>query len=530
MAAKLQCEICGGKLIGRPGGIFECDSCGMEYDTSWAKEKIQEITGTVKVEGKVEVTGTVKLDSSANEETFLQRGYLALEDSDWEKAKDFFNQVLNFNAKNAEAYLGLAMADEKCKDKNALRQFYLMPKSDCKYNVNLSRCRQYGDEIIKRWFKHLDEEAEKEEQKWKQFVQAQKVQEKEVWETKRNQNRLCQQMISTGYCRTAAVRVDGSVLATGKFNNDDDVCRKTSNWNNIIGISVGVGHIVGLRVDGTLVTEGSNDSGQCNVSHWKNIMAVATGNAHTIGLKADGTVVATNVLVSTYNFGQSDVSGWRNIVAITTSNYSSYGLTADGTVVAAGKKAPVTELNKWRDIISIAAVDNVTDIVYGLTKDGTVIATGYNRPTIPLGNPVSIGASYSYYGVLTSDGKVDLPIADVFEWEGIVAFSLQGDHVIALKSDGRVIAAGGNKFHQCDVDGWRLFNSVEEVLPARERGAQKYQAELVIDKRNKIDSLTNERNSLQTELSNLNGLFSGRRRKEIQSRLTEIDAELNKLR
>ena len=66
MAAKLQCEICGGKLIGRPGGIFECDSCGMEYDTAWAKQKIQEITGIVTVEGTVDVQGTVKIDSSAN--------------------------------------------------------------------------------------------------------------------------------------------------------------------------------------------------------------------------------------------------------------------------------------------------------------------------------------------------------------------------------------------------------------------------------------------------------------------------------
>ena len=476
MAAKLQCEICGGKLIGRPGGIFECDSCGMEYDTAWAKQKIQEITGTVKVEGKVEVTGTVKLDSSANEETFLQRGYLALEDSNWEKAKDFFNQALNYNAKNAEAYLGLAMADEKCKDKNALQQFYVMPESDCKYNVNLSRYRQFGDETIERWFKHLDEEAEKEEQKWKQFVQHQRVLEKEVWETKITQNKLCQQMVSTGYCRTAAVRVDGTVLATGKYNNNDDVCRKVSNWINIIGISVGVSHIVGLRVDGTLIAEGDNKSGQCNVSHWKDIMAVATGNAHTIGLKADGTVEATNVLVSTYNFGQSNVSGWRNIVAITASSYSSYGLCADGTVVAAGRKAPVTELNKWKDIISIAAVDGITDIVYGIKKDGTVIASGYGKPTAPLGNPVSIGVSVNYYGVLTSDGKVDLPMAGAFEWEGIVAFSVHGDHAVALKSDGRVMAAGGNKFHQCDVDGWKLFNSVEEVLSAREIVTQNYQA------------------------------------------------------
>ena len=41
--AALTCEICGGKLIGKPGGVFECDSCGMEYSTEWARNKIQEI-------------------------------------------------------------------------------------------------------------------------------------------------------------------------------------------------------------------------------------------------------------------------------------------------------------------------------------------------------------------------------------------------------------------------------------------------------------------------------------------------------
>ena len=73
MAAKLQCEICGGKLIGRPGGVFECDSCGMEYDTAWAKAKIQEITGTVKVEGTVEVTGKVQVEGPVKVEGGVKR-------------------------------------------------------------------------------------------------------------------------------------------------------------------------------------------------------------------------------------------------------------------------------------------------------------------------------------------------------------------------------------------------------------------------------------------------------------------------
>lgn len=42
--AALQCEICGGKLIGKPGGVFECDSCGMEYSTKWARAKVKEVS------------------------------------------------------------------------------------------------------------------------------------------------------------------------------------------------------------------------------------------------------------------------------------------------------------------------------------------------------------------------------------------------------------------------------------------------------------------------------------------------------
>ena len=125
MASKLQCEICGGKLVGKPGGIFECENCGTEYSTEWAKAKIQEITGTVKVEGTVEVTGKVqiegpvKVEGGANKEALLQRGQMALEEKAWDKAKDFFSQALNFDAQCAEAYLGLVMADSCSQDRKA---------------------------------------------------------------------------------------------------------------------------------------------------------------------------------------------------------------------------------------------------------------------------------------------------------------------------------------------------------------------------------------------------------------------------
>ena len=48
-------------------------------------------------------------------------------------------------------------------------------------------------------------------------------------------------------------------------------------------------------------------------------------------------------------------------------------------------------------------------------------------------------------------------------------------------------------------------------------------------RQSRISELTAEKTTLNTELANLKGLFSGKRRKEIETRLSEIDTELKKL-
>jgi len=48
----------------------------------------------------------------------LKRGFIALEDGEWENAKAFFEEVLNYNAECAEAYLGEFLANESVKSIN----------------------------------------------------------------------------------------------------------------------------------------------------------------------------------------------------------------------------------------------------------------------------------------------------------------------------------------------------------------------------------------------------------------------------
>lgn len=82
-----------------------------------------------------------------------------------------------------------------------------------------------------------------------------------------------------------------------------------TDWRDIVAVSAGTCHTVGLKADGTVVAVGDNSYDQCNVADWRNVVAISAGYWHTVGLKADGTVVAVG-----YNeFGQCDVSGWTNI-------------------------------------------------------------------------------------------------------------------------------------------------------------------------------------------------------------------------
>lgn len=260
--------------------------------------------------------------------------------------------------------------------------------------------------------------------------------------------------ISAGEDYTVALRTDGTVLATG--NNDEGQCN-VGNWTDIVSVSAGEAHTVGLRSDGTVVATGNNDNGQCNISDWKNIIAVAAGNCHTVGLRIDGTVVATGGNTA----GQCNVSNWTNIVSICAGSYKSLGLKADGTVVAT---AWATDFSEWKNIVAISSSLTGTRTV-GLRSDGTIVEAGsamegQNNPD-DWTDLISVSASGYDIG-LHSNGTVvvqnsslgGIQPADVSGWTDIVAVSGGISHVIGLKSDGTMVAAGWNGKGQCNISDW----------------------------------------------------------------------------
>lgn len=203
-------------------------------------------------------------------------------------------------------------------------------------------------------------------------------------------------------------------------------------------------------------------------------------------MDSDGTVVA----VGCNNYGQCNVRDWRNIVAIAAGGSHTTGLKADGTVVAVGcNDYGQCDVQDWRDIVAIAVGDD--DSEYAFTE--------------------------GQYAHLC--------------------------HTIGLKSDGTVVAVGCNIYGQCNVQNWKLFNSIDtleqeraEVKRRKQENARRQEEEeqhrieeATLERDRQKTALEVERKTLQTDLSNLKGLFTGKRQREIKARLKEVEQELASL-
>jgi alpha-tubulin suppressor-like RCC1 family protein len=150
--------------------------------------------------------------------------------------------------------------------------------------------------------------------------------------------------VSASDRKIAAIRDIGTNIGICGYNieGEDEV----NHWRDIVSISAGSQHTVGLKTDGTVVAVGYNKYGQCNVNEWRDIVAVSAGGYHTVGLKTDGTVIA----VGENDVNQCDISGWHNIVAISAGYNHTVGLKADNTVVAIGSDYGQCNTGDWQDI------------------------------------------------------------------------------------------------------------------------------------------------------------------------------------
>ena len=263
-----------------------------------------------------------------------------------------------------------------------------------------------------------------------------------------------QPTLAAGSQHTVGLCNDGTVVTTGV--NEFGQC---NNWTDIVAVAAGVNHTVGLRSDGTVVATGSNSDGQCDVDSWSDIAAVATEWGHTVGLRSDGTVVAAGQ----NDEGQCNVGSWTDIVAVAAGVYHTVGLHSDGTVVATGANYFCEcDVNGWMDIVAVVTGGYHT---MGLRSDGTVVATGDNDASQCDADSwtdiVAVAAGDLHTVGLRSDGTVvatgdnEYGQCNVGSWTDIVAVAAGWGYTVGLRSDGTVVATGQNDVGQCNVSNWK---------------------------------------------------------------------------
>ena len=245
------------------------------------------------------------------------------------------------------------------------------------------------------------------------------------------QERITDRTLSASFWGIAAIQSDGKVLSY-------DIKEDLLGWSDIISVSIGFDHILGLKKDGTVLAMGSNDFSQCNVrgSYWKNIIAIEAGTYASFGIRSDGTVTAVGSFINMDTF--EEIDSWRDIIMLATGSSHIVGLKADGSVVAAGGDLyGETLVSGWSDIVAVAAYSYFT---IGLKSDGTVVTTGDNEWEHDWEN---------YFDEPAPDW-----CSDPRNWTDIKAISVGNVDIIGVKHDGTVVVSHGRERGTEGVAGW----------------------------------------------------------------------------
>lgn len=206
------------------------------------------------------------------------------------------------------------------------------------------------------------------------------------------------------------------MVSTGYDNNSK---RNISDWRDIVAVSVGSYHIVGLKSDGTVIAVGDNKNGQCNVSDWKLFRTDAEKEAEY------------NTACSLEKENTEDKVSQAICIFRELKNYKD---SADRANACEGRLVEIQEISQKESAYTAACRWQESETIGDLEK-----------------------AIWNFKNLENYKDSVD-------------------------------------RARTCSI-----------VL------------------------LNSQKNTLQTELSNLKGIFSGKRRKQIEARLAEIDNELKKM-
>lgn len=249
------------------------------------------------------------------------------------------------------------------------------------------------------------------------------------------------------------------------------------------GYGIDLGHMfaIGLKEDGTVVTAGSNESGQRNVSGWSDIVQVAAGWNFSLGLTSDGHVKFAG---KDSKVSSSAISGWHDIEFIAANASAAAAIDRNGNLFVSG--GPDEDSGTYSVPADLYSSGRPVSVSVGVRHILVLFDTGKVR-AITVNNAnydgccdvggwtdiVQVAAGDNGSAALTADGRVlytgstslDRNFGTITD---VVSISAKGAHVVYIREDGTVGAVGWNKFGQSDVASYN--NSGKQIVAVSTSG------------------------------------------------------------
>ena len=452
----------------------------------------------------VKETVVVHNEGGSNVQALLKRGNMALEDGEWSKADEFFEQVLNQDAECAEAYLGKFLSSKKERTTQDYAQCYCEKAANSaptkKKTLACEEDQAFIDTCIKKYqvAGYYTPEAIRKALAYDRFYCADRAayfreeQEKIKSTLDADRNFARAEKFASGELKAqcGALRTEVMTFLRQQEQNAEQEAaaekqRVTEAYRAFLRETepkLAAAHKEALakqkadeeaaeqaRIEQEAREEKERIEREARERKERSERekAARKAKAKTARIKKltiIGAVAATAIIAAVLIVTK---------VIIPPSNYSkAEKLLAAGDVEKAAisfgkcagyKDARARSMELWDTIAVRKTLAANWFNTIALKADGTVVAVGNNDGQYDVSNwtdIVAICTGDNYAVGLKADGTVVAVggnydgQCDVSDWTNIVAIDVGDRCTIGLKADGTVVATGNNDYEQCNISGW----------------------------------------------------------------------------
>ena len=278
-----------------------------------------------------------------------------------------------------------------------------------------------------------------------------------------------------------ALGENGKVFSTKKNTQIDQ-------WEDIIQVSAGYTHFVGLKNDGTVLD--TLDKIYTKIKTWRDIVSIGAGNCFTVGLRNDGRVlVADNV-----EGNDCCTLEWEDIIDISVEEEMIGGLDKKGKVHIkwhSKKTSDEWEPGNEQGICKVFSGGNHVIVVY---KNGNVVSKKFVVKNYHLQsevkdfkNIVSLSTNQFHTVGINVSGKLHMtPYREGSNGQkndygdinregilGLLSVSTSNNFFVGLKPDGTLVGYGKiDEKVKREISGWQLFTDLKRYLEKYSREKQ----------------------------------------------------------